>query len=335
MSARWAAAFALVLAVPAAWGYWRAGTLPVRAVGEVAVVQPNIGAQLRLHGARSNDSTITSLTRLLPERDRLIPGVPEGEVFSPDLVVWPEVTFFGPIETDRSLRERVRAVAERWTAPVVFGGIGQTVTNEGSLIPLNSAFLAGRDGRLTGFRYDKHRLVPLVEGLPFRPGAWREGGAEVDSYARGADWPLGTMGVGARFGVLICNESIFASHARRFRLAGADFFLNLTNDGWFGREAWYTRTSALWQHPAHLVMRAIEQRVGVARAANTGFSLFVDPLGRVYGRTELFQAVVHNETVYTTDVLTLYTRTGDVAGWTALLLTLGLLLIPLPWPRPA
>jgi apolipoprotein N-acyltransferase len=335
MSARWAAAFALVLAVPAAWGYWRAGTLPVRAVGEVAVVQPNIGAQLRLHGARSNDSTITSLTRLLPERDRLIPGVPEGEVFSPDLVVWPEVTFFGPIETDRSLRERIRAVAERWTAPVVFGGIGQTVTNEGSLIPLNSAFLAGRDGRLTGFRYDKHRLVPLVEGLPFRPGAWREGGAEVDSYARGADWPLGTMGVGARFGVLICNESIFASHARRFRLAGADFFLNLTNDGWFGREAWYTRTSALWQHPAHLVMRAIEQRVGVARAANTGFSLFVDPLGRVYGRTELFQAVVHNETVYTTDVLTLYTRTGDVAGWTALLLTLGLLLIPLPWPRPA
>ncbi len=82
-------------------------------------------------------------------------------------------------------------------------------------------------------------------------------------------------------------------------------------------------------------MRAIEQRVGVARAANTGVSLFVDPLGRVYGQTELFQAVVHSETIYTSDVLTLYTRTGDVAGWTALLLTLGLLVIPLPWPRPA
>ena len=96
-----------------------------------------------------------------------------------------------------------------------------------------------------------------------------------------------------------------------------------------------SRTSALWQHPAHLVMRAIEQRVGVARAANTGFSLFVDPIGRVYGQTELLQEVVRSETIYTSDVLTVYTRTGDVAGWTALLVTLGLLLIPAPWSRPA
>ena len=345
MLARWATAFALVLAVPAAWGYWRASTLPIRAVGEVAVVQPNVAAQFRLDGGRSNDSTMASLTRLLPEgaglspgvsdRDGLSSGLPEGTRFPLDLVVWPEVTFFGPIESDDSLRDRVLAVAERWTAPVVFGGIGETVTEEGSRIPMNSAFLTGRDGRLTDFRYDKHRLVPLVEDLPFRRGAWREGGAEVDSYGRGVHWPLGSMGVGARFGVLICNESIYASHARRFRLLGADFFLNLTNDGWFGREAWYTWTSALWQHPAHVVMRAIEQRVGVARAANTGFSLFVDPLGRVYGRTELVQAVVRRETIYTSDILTLYTRTGDVAGWTALLLTLGLLVIPLPWPRPA
>ncbi len=334
-SVRWAAAFALVLAVPAAWGYWRARTLPIRALGEVALVQPNISAQFRLDGGRSNDSTVASLMRLVPEGDRLIPGLPTGEGFSPDLVVWPEMTFFGPIETDRSLRERVRVVAERWAAPVVFGGVGQTVTSEGTLIPLNSAFLTGPDGRLAGFRYDKHRLVPLVESLPFHTGAWMDGGAEVDSYGRGVDWPLGTMGADARFGILICNESIFASHARRFRLAGADFFLSLTNDGWFGREPWYTRTSALWQHPAHLVMRAIEQRVGVARAANTGFSLFIDPLGRVYGRTDLFQAVVHSETIYTSDTLTLYARTGDVAGWTALLLTLALLVIPLPWRDPA
>ncbi len=324
-SARWAAAFALVLAVPVAWGYWRAETLVVRPVGEVVVVQPNVTAQIRLDPVRSNDSTVASLARLLPE----------GAASSPDLVVWPEATFLGPIESDGSLRERVLAVAEKWTAPVVFGGIGETVTQEGDQIPLNSAFLTGRDGRLTDFRYDKHRLVPLVEGLPFRPGAWRDGGVYVDSYGRGVDWPLGTMGEGARFGVLICYESIFADHARSFRLEGADFFLNLTNDGWFGREPWYTRTAALWQHPAHLVMRAIEHRVGVARAANTGFSLFVDPLGRVYGRTELFQAVVRSETIYTSDVRTWFTRTGDVAGWTALLLTLGLLAIPLPRRRPA
>ena len=333
MSARWAAAFALVLAVPAAWGYWRARTLPIRAVGEVAVVQPNVAAQVRLDGIRSNDSTAASLTRLLRKRDGLSADLPEGEAISPDLVVWPEVTFFGPIESDVSLLERVLEVAAKWTAPVVFGGIGETVTREGDRIPLNSAFLTGRDGELTDFRYDKHRLVPLVEGVPFRPGAWMEGGAAVDSYGRGVDWPLGSMGDGARFGILICYESTYAGHARRFRLEGADFLLNLTNDGWFGTEPWYTRTAALWQHPAHLVMRAIEHRVGIARAANTGFSLFVDPLGRIYGRTELFQAVVRSETIYTSDIRTWYTRTGDVAGWMALLLTLGL--VAVPRPRPA
>ena len=333
--ARWATAFVLVLAVPAGWGSWRARTLPVRAVGQVAVVQPNIAAQFRLDGVTSNDSTEVALIRLSPERDGLPSGFAEPDEPSPDLVVWPEVTFFGPIESDDSLQERVLALAERWSAPVVFGGIGETVTEDGDTIPMNSAFLTGSDGHFTDFKYNKHRIVPLVEGAPFSSGAWLEGGSQVDSYGRGRGRPLGTMGAGIRFGILICNESIFASHARAFRLLGADVFLNLTNDGWFGGEAWYTRTSALWQHPAHLVMRAIEQRVGIARAANTGFSLFVDPIGRVYGQTELLQEVVRSETIYTSDVLTVYTRTGDVAGWTALLVTLGLLLIPAPWSRPA
>lgn len=101
--------------------------------------------------------------------------------------------------------------------------------------------------------------------------------------------------------------------------------MNITNDTWFGREPWYSRTAALWQHPAHLVMYAIEHRVGVARAANTGVSLFVDPRGRVHQQTELFQSEVLGATLHTTDVMTLYTRTGDVVGPLALVLTLVLL----------
>jgi apolipoprotein N-acyltransferase len=63
-----------------------------------------------------------------------------------------------------------------------------------------------------------------------------------------------------------------------------------------------------------MVMRAIENRVGVARAANTGISLFVDPIGRVHGATALFEADVSVAEVLTTDVITLYTRLGDVTG---------------------
>jgi len=130
---------------------------------------------------------------------------------------------------------------------------------------------------------------------------------------------------GGEYGVLICYESIFAPHAREFRQRGVDFLVNMTNDAWYGREPWYARTAALWQHPAHMVMRAIENRVGVARAANTGISMFVDPLGRTYEETDLFTADVRVATVYTTDVTTLFTRWGDWLATGATLAALALL----------
>ena len=75
-----------------------------------------------------------------------------------------------------------------------------------------------------------------------------------------------------------------------------------------------------------MVLRAIENRVGVARAANTGISLFVDPVGRVYNATSLFEADIRIDTVYTTDIVTFYVKYGDLVGngaaLAALLLTL-------------
>ncbi len=119
--------------------------------------------------------------------------------------------------------------------------------------------------------------------------------------------------------------------------------VNITNDAWYGREPWYARTTALWQHPAHMVMRAIENRMGVARAANTGISMFVDPVGRVYDATPLFQRDVRVDTVYTTDVRTFYTRFGDLVGNGSAAGALLLVLLAWygsngavhPWTRPA
>jgi apolipoprotein N-acyltransferase len=119
---------------------------------------------------------------------------------------------------------------------------------------------------------------------------------------------------GTDYGVLICYESSYPEGSRQFRLAGADVLLNITNDAWYGREPLYARTTALWQHPAHMVMRAIENRVGVARSANTGISMFIDPVGRVYNATNLFEPDIRSDVVLTTDVLTLFTRFGDLTG---------------------
>jgi apolipoprotein N-acyltransferase len=111
-----------------------------------------------------------------------------------------------------------------------------------------------------------------------------------------------------RFGVVICYESAFEDLARRYRALGADFLVNITNDAWFGN------TSAPRQHLAHLTMRAIETRLGVARAANTGISGLVDPLGRVHQPTQLNQQAVVLGEVLGSPVRTLYVRWGDWVG---------------------
>ena len=312
-TARWVTATVIVIGVPAGWGYFRAGTLPLRAIGEIAVVQPNVSED-GLDSRSRVDSALASLATLSPRLD--------GR--SLELVVWPEVTFPGSPELDGDLRRRVERETERWPAPVVFGAIGRSFEGGVESLRFNSAFVAEGGEILPDFRYDKHRLVPLVERVPFAPQRWFNEAGDLGQYTRGRTWPLGKTAGGDRFGILICYESTYTSHARRFRLEGADFLLNITNDAWFGRAPWYSRTGALWQHPAHLVMRAIENRMGIARAANTGFSLFVNPLGVTYGRIDFLRADVSSEVVYTSDIRTLYTRTGDVAGSVAFLLTIGL-----------
>jgi apolipoprotein N-acyltransferase len=89
----------------------------------------------------------------------------------------------------------------------------------------------------------------------------------------------------------------------------------MTNDSWFGR------TSAPYQHAAHLVMRAIETRAGIVRAANSGISEFVDPLGHQHDRTALFSATFVTGEVVTSNVIPPYVRLGDWVGALSLVMT--------------
>ena len=93
---------------------------------------------------------------------------------------------------------------------------------------------------------------------------------------------------------------------RRFVRTGATLLVNITNDAWFGD------TSAPHQHLAMVTLRAIENRVPIVRAANTGISAVVDVDGLVRWQTGLFEPAVRADTVERLGVRTLYTRHGDV-----------------------
>ena len=102
---------------------------------------------------------------------------------------------------------------------------------------------------------------------------------------------------------------------RRFRKDGAEFMLNITNDGWFCNSA------ELDQHLAIMVFRAVENRISLARAANTGISAFVAPNGTIYdmlvdaqGKYREISGTLTNHVRLANKGISIYTRCGDWFG---------------------
>lgn len=303
----------VVVAVVGGWGFWRAGALEPRRVANVAVVQPDVARGGKVGRQVPRPEAVAAT---LPAVDGDEPtGAPsEGDARPPryrvppdaaDLVVLPELFLradpASPAVTN--VLDVVTEFSRAVSAPVLFGALGS-----GSY---NSAFLMRPDG-LSPFRYDKRHLVPLVERVPLQRGA--------SPYQVGEGWPIVVV-AGVRYGVFICYESSYPDVGRALRLQGADVLVNITNDAWLEGAGPFRRTVALWQHPAHLVMRAIEGRIGVARAAATGISLFVDPVGRKYGVTQSGTPSVSLQGVQTVSGPTIYHRFGDIVGTACALLT--------------
>ena len=86
---------------------------------------------------------------------------------------------------------------------------------------------------------------------------------------------------GKRFGVLICFETVYPEFVRDLVNSGADFLTSITNDDWFGP------TSGPYQHAVIPVFRAVENRIWIVRAANTGISEIINPNGRIIAKTKL------------------------------------------------
>jgi apolipoprotein N-acyltransferase len=96
---------------------------------------------------------------------------------------------------------------------------------------------------------------------------------------------------------------------------GAQFMVNMTNDAWFGR------TSGPPQHLSMYPFRAVEHRLSVVRAANTGISAFISPTGRIVRSLPLFERGTMAEDIPLRTTTTLYTRWGDWLPWLSLVVT--------------
>jgi apolipoprotein N-acyltransferase len=223
--------------------------------------------------------------------------------------VWPETATPFFFQEPGPLREAMLETAVEGRVHVLFGSPAFRQSTRGVIEELNRAYLVSPEGWEVA-SYDKIQLVPFGEYVPFE---------SVLFFVSRIVEAVGTVVPGvvptvfqlptARFGVLICYEDVFPALTRRFTARGADFLVNITNDAWYGP------TSAPPQHLAHATLRAVETRVPLVRAANTGISAVIDVDGRIRWQGPLFEPLFHVHDIAWPGVRTFYTRFGDVFAW--------------------
>lgn len=269
---------------------------------DVAVIQGNIG-QLHKWDRGFREATIKKYFDLSKI----------GENQSPELIIWPETAAPFYFDYNTELTERVLNRIEAAGKYFIIGAPSVEFDHRRPRY-YNSAYLIGPGGEVCG-RYNKVHLVPFGEYVPFND--WLP---FIDTLVS----QVGNFDAGRRgdiigwndisIGMLICYEGIFPSLSVEMVRSGADFLVNITNDAWFGK------TSAPYQHFSMAVFRAIENRRSLVRAANTGISGYIDPVGRVMETSPLFETAVLSRSIpLIKDHETFYTRHTDWLGMVCLI----------------
>lgn len=246
-------------------------------------------------------------------------SVPESKPV--DLIVWPEspAPFYTGDPLFRNALGNLAREAHTW---VVTGAIGGEPGQGGTMAAqvFNSAALISPAGEWSA-RYDKVHLVPFGEYLPFPRLFAFAGGLtkEVGQFEAGKSRAPLDAG-GAKLGVFICYESVFPSEVRQFAENGAQVFVNLSNDGWYGDSGAYA------QHLNQTRMRAIENDRWLLSTTNTGVTASIDPYGRIVARLPRKQREALLAPYALTSVTTFYTRHGDWFAWLCAIISLGVFL---------
>jgi apolipoprotein N-acyltransferase len=265
----------------------------VPATRQALVVQPNV------------DSEVEWSRPLLDDTEMRLSLL--SRTHNADLLIWPEMPV--PLYlNDPSFLRYAGSIAESSQAYFLFGAVGRTKKGQ----PLNSAVMLDPAGRVLD-QYDKIKLVPFGEFVP-----------DVFSFVNRVTKEAGDFEAGSRVvvfpnrvGAFICYESAFPDLVRRFAQDGAEVFVNLSNDGYFGTSA------AHEQHLELVRMRAAENARWIVRATNDGITATVDPTGRVTERLRPFTQLSATMHYGTSTNQTPYTRHGDWFAWSCLVVGIG------------
>lgn len=245
----------------------------------------------------------------------------------PDIIIWPETSIPGALEEEPLLFNNIISLAKDIKTDLLVG----TISARGGSY-YNSAALVSKEGKIIN-RYDKLHLVPFGEYIPF-PRLFSFvsdiAPAQIGDFGFGKDYTVFSLDKNKNntFSVLICFEDLFAYLSRDFVNKGAKFLVNITND------AWFKKTVEPYQHLQASVFRAVENKVWVVRAANTGVSCFINPNGKIVSsvqdkdtQEEIFISGFKTQDISLDKRTSLYSRIGDIFVLFCFILFLGVILL--------
>jgi apolipoprotein N-acyltransferase len=287
---------------------------PLPAPERANLVQQNIPLDFDWTPARLSETTsqLVQLSTLPPP-----PGPPSARGLR--LIIWPEspAPFY---DNDLAFRQVLSSLARGQQAYVVAGVVGtlKSVGGKPNTPPdlANRAVMVAPSGEWAA-RYDKVHLVPFGEYVPFKSlfGFADKLTRDVGNFRPGKQRTVFHSG-GNDLGTFICYEEIFPDEVREFAARGAQVFINISNDGWYGEHG----------APGQLLnmarMRSVENRRWMLRATNTGITASIDPYGRVVAQAPRNQRVSLEAPYDFARGDTLYTRRGDWFAWTCAIISL-------------
>ncbi len=260
----------------------------------VRIVQPNIAESFKWNRAEM-ENNFNHILKLTAAPSQL----PQPLTF----VIWPETALIGDLDQSPDLAKYVAA-----RLPDNSIGILGDLRNLGTHY-YNSVAVLDKKAKVLDI-YNKHHLVPFGEYIPFRkyidmtPIAAGISGIGDFTPGKGVT-TLDNLGGLPKPSPLICYEAIFPDAVALRGKERPDWLVNVTNDAWYGK------TTGPHQHFQSARVRAIEEGLPLVRAANTGISATIDPLGRIIGIRPLDVSADLDTILPAPLPPTLYARYGD------------------------
>jgi apolipoprotein N-acyltransferase len=294
-----------ILAALATYGAWRLGRTPTAFVDNVRlrIMQPNLQQDDKFNYSAKQ----RVMSHYLELSDRST-GPQSTGVRDVTHLIWPESAFPFLLTREPDALAQIAALIPEGTV-LITGAVRAPELVPGQKIEraYNSIYVIDHDGSILSV-YDKIHLVPFGEYLPFQDFLEKLGLMQLTKLPGGfiAGERRRPMPVprAPRMLPFLCYEIIFPGETVPDN-ERPGWLLNLTNDGWFGI------SSGPYQHLQQARVRTIEQGLPLVRAANTGISAVIDPLGRIVKSLPLGAEGIMDASLPRRIDATLYARTGD------------------------